>query len=297
MDTIALIINSNAGNQSLREDLPYIVNRLQHISTNVTLHYTEKPGDGKRIIDEIASDVDLLIAIGGDGTVHECVNALAHQPNRPLFAILPGGTCNDFTRALGISQDHRLAVEQILDLRTRHIDIGSHNGNYFLNFWGIGCITQVSQQIHKGLKKDWGRLAYYLSALQTISDPQRFEISIQTDTFNYQDEVVMMIVGNGSYLGGMTTFFPRSSVVDGLLDVLIIRDLSIDLLWSLLESRIMDQLPTGSDLAYFHCNQLEVQSNPSLLIDCDGEKLHHTPSKIQVHPRYLEMVVGDFTSG
>lgn len=297
MNKIAIIANPAAGNKQLLSDLDLIAEKFQSIAPEVTVWKTQKPGDGASILHRLAEEAELIIAAGGDGTVYELINALCPLQQRPLFAILPGGTCNDFSRTLGISQNHLEAVEQILRLHVRNIDVGKHDDHYFLNFWGIGLITQVSEQIQSEIKKRWGRLAYYLSAIQTISDKQTFYLEVESDQQQYSGEAAMMIVGNGSHVGGMEVYFPQSSVDDGQLDVLILKDVSMDSVWSMIVSHFTNQDPEGEDLLYFHARELKVRTKPNLKIDCDGEKKTYTPTHLSVLPGHLRIIVGDLPNG
>jgi diacylglycerol kinase (ATP) len=296
MKRIVVINNPAAGNQELHRDLDQIAARFKALADEVTVIRTNRPGDGARAIRQLAPDADLIVAAGGDGTVHECVNALCPMEKRPCFAILPGGTCNDFSRTLGMSQNHLEAAEQILEMKIRPVDVGKHGDRYFLNFWGVGLITRVSEQINSETKKRWGRLAYYLSALQKLGLKETFRLDVTSEGFRYSGDATMMLVGNGTHVGGMNMYFPQSNVEDGFLDVLIVRELSFESLWSLLVSRITDQLPTSGDLLCFRAQELSVYTDPIQTVDMDGEKNATTPARLSVLPGHLRMVTGDSVS-
>lgn len=276
MKQITLIVNPASGNRELHENLDEVISQFQSMAEKVTVFQTQKPGDGADFIFQEAHHSDMIVAVGGDGTVHECINAISSLDHRPPFAILPGGTCNDFSRTLSISQDYREAVQQILEQRIRYVDVGKHGDQYFLNFWGIGLITQVSDEIESDLKKDWGRLAYYFSALQNITEQESFYLEVKTEYHQFQGRATMMLVGNGAYLGGVDFYFPNSSVEDGCFDVLIIKDVSLDYLWSMLVSRLTGESPEGDDFIYFQAKELHISTDPAMKVDCDGEKKTHT---------------------
>ncbi|MBH8599395.1 diacylglycerol kinase family protein [Thermoactinomyces sp. CICC 10523] len=293
MDKIIFLVNPNAGNKELITNVDAVSRRFQEIADKIEICHTSRPGDSARIIGEQGACADLVIAVGGDGTVHECVNALAKLRNPPLFAMLPGGTCNDFARTLGISQDYREAVEQIIHLKERKVDIGKHGDRYFLNFWGIGLITQVSEEIRGDLKEKFGRLSYYLSAVQTLNHQEAFELDIEADTAAFKGKATMVLVGNGSFIGGVNAYFPQSSVTDGWLDVLIFKEVSFSSFWSMLTSYLTTEEPEGKDLVYFHAKKVRVKTTPPLKVDCDGEKNSYTPVTLSILPGHLRMVVGD----
>ncbi len=119
MAKAALIMNPNAGNGQWADKLNDIQNKLETAYDSAEIYKTSKPGDGAAIVRSIGESVDLLIGFGGDGTIYELINALAPLEKRPVFAIIPGGTANDFSRAVNMSQEPMEALEQILKGQNR----------------------------------------------------------------------------------------------------------------------------------------------------------------------------------
>ncbi|QKI83053.1 diacylglycerol/lipid kinase family protein [Kroppenstedtia eburnea] len=297
MERVDLIVNPAAGQGRLLEHLPRITRRLKERFPTVNIRQTEKPGDGARWVENEGGEADLVIAAGGDGTVHELANALSLLPDRPRFAILPGGTCNDFSRAVGMEQDIPAALDQILQGWERKVDVGMVDGErFFLNFWGIGLITQVSARIDGKNKERYGRLAYYLSAAQNLLNPCSFQLSVTWDDGSFEGEAAMLLVGNGSYIGGVPGFFPHSRLDDGRLDVLLVKEASLDSLWSMLASHVTREWPESDDLLYFHTRSLSIQAEPAQNIDCDGEKGSLTPSEIRNLSAHLTLLAGEKVS-
>ncbi|WP_433957177.1 diacylglycerol/lipid kinase family protein [Cytobacillus horneckiae] len=296
MEKVGLVLNPHAGNQKLAEIVDTIHSKLLEAFSEVKIFKTKKAGEGAEIVKEIAEEIDLLIGAGGDGTIYEIINALCPLENRPAFAIIPGGTCNDFSRTLGMNQDPLLAVEQIINKATQKVDVGKYDDQYFLNFWGIGLISEVSKNVESENKKLLGKMSYYIHASKMIFQNERFHLKVDSKAKSFDGEAVMMVIGNGSYLGGMQTFFPGAQIQDGKLDVLIIKQTSIQHFWTWLQSQIQNKFPEDSneDLLFFRAESLEIEASPQQKIDCDGEIKYETPSKITVLPGHLTVVVGDF---
>lgn len=271
-----------------------IESRLKETFRDVVVYSTKALGDTVRYIKENGRVVDLIIVAGGDGTVSEAVNALCSLDKRPVFAILPGGTSNDFSRAIGMDQDPIAAVEQLTKQEIRSLDIGQTDNQYFSNFWGIGLITQVSANIN-GQAKEWlGRMSYYISAAQNIGNNEPFALRVQSNDYHFEGEASMFVVGNGPFTGGISAFFPQSDITDGLLDVLIIKKTSLKTLWSIVQSKVANEFPTDDEgIIYFQTDRLTVSAQPKQQIDCDGERRYHTPADISVLPNQLQMIVGD----
>ncbi|MEK4300589.1 diacylglycerol kinase family protein [Oceanobacillus sp. FSL W8-0428] len=293
---VALIINSQAGKCKLEKELDKIESRLTKAFAKVTIYQTGQEGDGKRFVEQHAEEIDLLIAGGGDGTVFEIMNALVPLENRPVFAILPGGTCNDFSRTLGISQKPLEALEQIIMQKCMHVDIGSYHKHYFLNFWGIGIISKVAEEMDDANKQLLGRISYYLNTSKLVFQDKAFSLKIRSEELHYDEKAELLVVGNGSYLGGIQSFFPHADVQDGKFDVLIVKEAKLKYLKKWLEAKIQDDYPENEkddDIIYFRTSKLEVSASPEQNIDCDGEFLDKTPAIVEVLPKHLKMIYGE----
>ncbi|GIO22898.1 diacylglycerol kinase family protein [Oceanobacillus sp. J11TS1] len=296
MKKVALIINPQAGKQKLEKELDEIESRLKEAFEEVTIYQTEQEDDGKRLVEKYAEKVDLLIAGGGDGTVFEIMNALVPLENRPVFAILPGGTCNDFSRTLGMSQKPLEAVEQIISQKRIRVDVGKYHRSYFLNFWGIGIISKVAEEMDEANKQLLGRISYYLNTSKLVFQNEAFSLKLRSKELNYDDQAELLVVGNGSFLGGIQSFFPNADVQDGKLDVLIVKEAKLKYLKKWLEAKIQDDYPENEeddDIIYFRTSRLEVSASPEQNIDCDGEFLNKTPATVEVLPSHLEMIYGE----
>lgn len=293
MEKVAVIFNPTAGKAKLTQLKDKILRELEGGFQDVSFYETKQSGDAAIFVKQVAKKVDLIIAAGGDGTVNEVINAIAPLETRPAFAIIPGGTSNDFSREIGMLQNPIKAVEQIKKKNTKMIDIGQSDNDYFLNFWGVGIITQVSETVDADSKQNIGRLAYYLRTLQTIGEVKSFQLKIETDNDSWEDEAVMLIIGNGTYTGGIRAFFPQGSIHDGLLDVLVIKEASLPIFWSMLQSKVDNKMQENEGIRAFQTKEITIHTNPKQTIDCDGERKNMTPTAIGVLPGHIQMIVGE----
>ena len=225
-----LIYNANAGQSEIGEQLAVIASLLAPAIDEFTMLQTKERGDAERYCRELDEQTDLLLILGGDGTVHECVNGLSVLEHPPVVGLLPGGTCNDFSRSLHIPQSLRQAAETILEGRVRQVDVGRMNDRYFSNFYGIGLITDTSENINSELKGMIGKLSYFLSALQKVRSADSFHYVIETAEERLEGDAVMILVANGRYVGTNALPGNVSQLTDGLLDMYIIREAGLPLL-------------------------------------------------------------------
>jgi diacylglycerol kinase (ATP) len=295
MKKAMIIANPNAGSSGyFKEHLPEIASILRERFTKLEVLWTEKEGDGAAWVNGHAHSWDVVIASGGDGTVHEIGGAVAEiEESRPAFGILPGGTCNDFARALGMNMDPVAAAKQLAVSSMIPVDVGLADGRFFLNFWGVGLITQTSASISPDLKKDVGRFSYYLSALKQITtEPSKFRLRVKSDAYEFDKDAVMLLASNGPFTGGIRAFLPESRVDNGLLDVLIVEALNIGSIAALVGTKLTGTAPDTEGLHYFQTERLSVTCDPDQEIDCDGERGKRTPSDIQILPGRLNVIWG-----
>lgn len=220
---------------------------------------------------------DLVVAAGGDGTMHEVLNGLMQLPaeDRPCLGVLPVGSGNDFAYANNISPDPNLALDQILNGQPTPIDIGcmSFNGQscFFGNAIGIGfdTIVTVNSRRFKNFK---GFAIYFLAVLQTmIFNYEPFHLKMQVDGEPWEKTLLMLALMNGKREGGGFHVTPHALPDDGKLDIM-----SIDKVNRLRMLRILPEVMKGTqfklpDCTYRQLKHISISSDRPLYIHADGE--------------------------
>lgn len=289
---VLFIYNGNAGNKEINQMLTVCLPALAEKVDSLLVYKSLRPMHAKELCEKYGEKVDLVIVLGGDGTVHECINGLAGLRNKPTFAILPGGTCNDFTRSLTLSQNLQEAVEEIIQGKEESVDVIQVNDGYFLNFWGLGLIAETANNIDKDEKNKFGRASYFMSALRTIQNQDPIETVINLDGREMKEEIVMLLVANGHYIG--TKRIPFSSVKwnDGLLDLFIIRNANFRLIKEMIDLRREDEDEAFKDeILHLQGRELTISTKQPVDVDMDGEVYTKTPSTIKVLPEHIRMIV------
>ncbi|WP_217560753.1 diacylglycerol kinase family protein [Paenibacillus sp. GbtcB18] len=289
-----LIHNGSAGQAEAGSRLGAVIGPLAAGIEELTLVQTKEPGDAERICRERGEETDLLLVLGGDGTVHECVNGLAPLADPPVVGILPGGTCNDFSRALYIPQELERAAETLMQGRTRPVDIGRANDRYFSNFFGIGLITDASVNINPQLKGTIGKLSYFISTLQTAASADPFRFTLKHDSGRADGEAVMLFVANGRFLGTRPLPLAADALYDGVLDVAIIREAGLPLLKELFKIKNFGEWDSEkSSFEFIRTTSLKLTTDQPMQADMDGEIYVHTPASISVLGKKLTFLVGE----
>ena len=232
---------------------------------------------------------ELVIACGGDGTVHEVVNGLMKVPRgkRPRMGVVPLGSGNDFAHAVGLDPTPALALRQAFQGTPRRIDlgvfqIGADRREYFDNALGFGFDTTVTI---RSRKLTWlrGFLIYLVAVLQTIIlNHEAPGMSVVTDTESWQEESILFVLGNGKREGGGFLVTPDARPDDGLLHYASIRHVS-----RLKMLRLLPEVMRGThgnftkDVRMGVLRRMELHADRPLYIHADGEIISGFGSDVQ----------------
>lgn len=226
-----LILNGKStGNTDLRE----AVHALRERGVTLEVRVTWEDGDAERYVAEaIAHGVDTIIAAGGDGTLSEVAETLAHRDEAadalPSLGLVPLGTANDFASAAGIPDDPMAALMLVEREPARPLDLLSIEADgthwWCANVASGGFGTEVTVETDEGLKKVLGGLAYLVTGISRLGRIDPIRARIRTADFNWEGGFIALGIGNGRQAGGGQVLCPDALVNDGLLDVTVIPDL------------------------------------------------------------------------
>ena len=288
-----LIYNGNAGQKGIEDTLGRCVPILSPHIKELALMPTTEPKEAEKICRRHGEESDIVIVLGGDGTVHECVNGLAALDQRPAVAILPGGTCNDFSRMLGMPQDIRAAAETIIQGETCMTDIGQAGGRYFSNFWGIGLIAETSANIDESQKSLLGKVSYFISAIRTVKEAESFSYKLTYDGQVMEDEAVLVLICNGRYLGTAQLPFEGIDNEDGKLDVIIVKNSSLGAFREILFNKGSSINHGEGDVLYLQAKNITVETERNCDVDADGEIYMKTPADIKILGQHMRFIRGN----
>jgi YegS/Rv2252/BmrU family lipid kinase len=282
MDDILVIFNPAARSERARGFL----RRIEALP-RARLQPTTAPGDARRFAHEGAKGgARMVVAAGGDGTINDVVNGLAGS--NVALGILPIGTMNVFASELGLPSDLDEAWEIIEAGHTRTIDMAQANEQYFVQLAGIGFDAQVVEATSWDWKKNFGPLSYLVAAAQIAAQKPPL---IAVESGGSTQEGSFVLIGNGRYYGAPIKVFKEAKLDDGLLDVLILKNLSyLDI------ARYLTGIFTGmhtafEDIEYFQTDEVRVHSLQDVPVEVDGELFGKLPVTFRIAPHRLRVVV------
>lgn len=264
---IALILH---GARADHEPVRHLVEWVRERGHNVRVRVTWEKGDGELLAREAAeAGADVVVAVGGDGTVNEVVNGL--DGSDVPFGIVPIGTANDFAKQAGIPLDPDHAMDVILHRPAIRIDTAALNGRRFLNVSSGGVGAEATAETPSEAKEMLGMFAYAITGVRKLVDLKPHEATFTAGDFRLTTEFLLFAVGNGRTTGGGTLIVPRASVTDGLLDVCIVEAMPrAEFAKLILRIRHGDHV--GNDgVHYLQVPSIEINATEAISVNVDGE--------------------------
>jgi diacylglycerol kinase (ATP) len=278
---ILVIINPAAGRGQP------VLHTLNHVFADTDIEWeiavTKKYGDAGEAARAAASDMDVIVACGGDGTVMEVANAL-HGTETPL-AVLPGGTANVLAAELNIPHDLEQAIRLITDpsARTCPVDMGEIDGRLFFHL-SIGILGELANRTDRAAKDHNGLLAYLLSGLkelQKLPDPTLFRLTL--DGEKTEVEGIGCMVTNLSKIGIADLRLARDiELSDGAMDVMVIRDVNLSTLVKTLGEAITSG-EIANTLWRQRAKEVSISVPSKMHAMLDGEPFESTSESFTVH--------------
>ena len=289
MRKVRLVYNPVSGNTSLRNKLDYLIGNFQQYGLQIVPYRTFSKDDIPAVLEEAQAEGYFAIAVaGGDGTVHDVVNAMAATGCEAPLAVIPAGTANDFAVHLNMPSALDRLSAMVAAGHYREIDLGKANDRYFVNVASAGLLTDVSHTIGLHFKNLFGKLAYYLKGLEQLPNFQPIPFRIDSEEYCGDEELYLFLVLNGSYAGGFR-LVASAQVDDGLLDVIAVRRCYLPYLVSLMFKLARGGGLRDSQVLYFRTKAVAFRSTVALTSDLDGEKGPLLPLRIEVCPRKLKV--------
>jgi diacylglycerol kinase (ATP) len=288
---LMVIFNAHSGGGQYRRDLPLILDALRGLGYDVEKRETAGVGDAARLAREaVEQGLDLVCAIGGDGTVNETINGLAGA-EVPL-AIVPTGTVNVLAMELGIPLDPPDAVKLLEAGNVSWIDLGLAGDRYFGLMAGVGMDAAVVASLNPVMKKAFKEAAFAVQGFANYLT--RDEPRIRVTTEERTVEGYFAVFGNSSNYGGGFGITPLADMRDGLLDVCVLTDKSfLSTIWYWTAALINAHIKHPK-VEYFRTEAAEivtVEDGKEVLVQTDGEIAGKLPLTCRVVPRALRVVV------
>ena len=256
---------------------------------------SSRPGEISDLAERAArGGAELVVVVGGDGTINEAVNGLVRVDEPPELAVIARGTGDDFIRTHGIPASLERAIEVARDGPARAVDAGrveyrrwdgSPGARHFANVGSVGMSGAIARRANSASKALGGRVTFFYALTREFVVWRNTEVTVEVGDETRRGPMHDVVVANGGYHGGAMKLAPDARPDDGVFDVVLIGDVSkLDFLTT------APKLYSGGHIGHpkvevLRGARVDVAASVALPLETDGEVLGTTPARFEIVPR------------
>jgi diacylglycerol kinase (ATP) len=298
-ENAVFLVNPASGNGATGKRWPELAHRAAQLGLQGETLFSERPGHLIELArGAVERGAELVVAVGGDGTLNETVNGVAESG--VTLALLPLGTGMDFGRTYGIPRKFEDAVRVATDGDTRTIDAarvayrtwaGDDATRWFANIGSVGMSAAVAQRANSMSKALGGRATFFYALVRVFLEWENTEITVTLDDGERRGRTHDVILANGQWHGGGMWLAPDAQPDDGLFDVVVIGDVNKRDFITTAPKLYKGKHVGHPKVEVLRSATVTVDAPEHLPIEVEGEQIGTTPARFEVVPGALRVRV------
>jgi len=269
-----VLVNPNAGKGGYKSVLGEALQVFCRDGWLPTVYFTQAAGDAPGMVEQYAPDYDLVVCLGGDGTLSEtCCGMMRLGERKRPVGYIPLGTANDVARTLKLSHKGAEAAEQIVRGKPLPYDIGKFGENdYFTYVAAFGAFTEVSYGTPQEQKQALGQMAYMLEGIRQLPKITSYHALVEFDGGAVEDDFLFGAVTNTTSVAGLVRLGADDICLsDGMSEVLLVRKPKDILDMSEIISSVLSSDFSGESILFLKSSRVHVTFDRPVAWTRDGE--------------------------
>ncbi|CAN5412874.1 diacylglycerol kinase family lipid kinase [soil metagenome] len=293
--SIGVILNPASSGGKTIKLLPIVTALFARSGRAHDIYVTARAGETDEVAKQmIGRNHDILVAIGGDGTINEVGSAILADERDVTLGIIPSGNGSDFVRTLGLPKSTPDAVSLILKNPKSRIDAGSvtfddGESKYFLNVAGLGFDSIVAEYTI-GSRLPGSTLPYIVSVLKAMRVYKNMMMRVESPDFNWEGRAASVLVANAKYVAGGMKIAPMAEIDDGKVDLAVLGDLSNFEMIRATPGLYSGKHTNHPKFTHRATTELRVTTERPVRVQVDGELSQTGPATFKVLPGALSIL-------
>ncbi|MBV7391007.1 diacylglycerol/lipid kinase family protein [Enterococcus alishanensis] len=292
---ILIIYNQSSGKDTgkhLAEDLKTSLEKNNSENT-IDLAETGPKIDPKTLTNKAVSEnFDTIVMTGGDGTLRHIVQAFDQYMDKFQFAILPGGTVNNFATALDIPKDPEEVAEIILAGHQKKVDYALVNQKeVLLSSLTVGILADTAANISQQEKQKYGKWPFVRNFVKMLAKKKKYLLSFSTGKKEWQESCQLLAITMSNSVGGFPDFDREATADDGLMHITILPRMHFLMYLMNLHNVLRGQIGKIPTVQYFHESELKIHGKSDIKVRIDGDDAGTLPIEIDVQKHKLTILV------
>ncbi|MCL2290931.1 MAG: diacylglycerol kinase family lipid kinase [Bacteroidetes bacterium] len=265
---ILFIINPISGGHNKAKVIRSIPKLLDKSRFDISITHTKCAAHAAEITKEaVEKNIDIVVAVGGDGTINEVASQLVNT--NTTLAIVPCGSGNGLARDLGISLHYKKAIQQINSLKTKKIDVGICNDQYFFSLAGVGYDAKVAYDFNRRKKRRFLGYAWAILKDYFYLKNQYYEIELENEKIT--GKYFFITIANCSQWGYNVKVAPGAKLDNGMFVVNLCKKPPIFPIISFIIKMLLGKINTSKYNTFKTCRKILLTSNRKFFYHLDGD--------------------------
>ena len=292
MKKVLLVYNPLSGNRNVPRKLDYILGRFLEKDI-LAVPFRIEGESGARIKEILLQDeYSYVVVSGGDGTVNAITSIMLSIGLDIPIGIIPAGTCNDFARSLNLPSDLKKCLDIIINGNISRIDAGMINGEkYCLNTCAGGNFVDVSYSTNSEFKKNFGPLAYYLTALGEFTNLKTVNLKLTTDDEIVEGDFLLFLILNGKHAAGLSNLVGAADLSDGYMDIVLLKNCLHIEMAGLFFKILNNDFVNDRNVKWLRTKKCTIEGDKGFNLSIDGEEWKGLPITIEFIHKVLQVFV------
>lgn len=268
-----LVVNPVSGKKLAKQYMTGMIEKFDKAGYNVTACCTQIDKNAYEIVKNRGSEFDIVVCVGGDGTLKETVCAVIELGNDMPIGYIPMGSTNDFAISLGIPTDVNKAVESIIEGEPMSVDMGKFGDEFFVYVAGFGNFTAISYSASQKMKNLIGKNAYYLQAVHDFFHMKPYHARVEADGEFFEGDYFYGAASNSYKVGGMPVLHNIGvEFDDGYHELVLVRMFKNpgEILY-LANSMVKKDVASNDLVTIRHCKNIKFMFDEPTAFTLDGE--------------------------
>ncbi len=301
------VVNPASANGRTRRTWGTLERYLRQEGLEFEVLCTTQPKDATYITQEaLHKDYQRIVSVGGDGTLNEVVNGFFNGDGQKIkkdafLSIIPMGTGGDFARMFTVSSKPDRVYEVMAQGEAKEIDIvrgtytgwnGQKESRFYINVADVGLGSEAVYHVNRNSKILRGFLSFLIFGLYSVFTYKNKFLTIKVDDREaYAGRSSMVVVSNGCYFGGGMKIAPHANLSDGLLDVVIVKDLSKMELLRNVPGIYSGQHLNDPGIDFLQGRKIEIISEEDIFVELDGESPGIGNLEFEIIPADMKLII------
>ena len=290
--SLMLIVNPRSGRGLSKSALGAIISELCMADYLVTVYFshTDRPGT---LVDKYAHKHDLVVCVGGDGTLSAVVSALLHNGLSLPVGYIPAGTANDVAHTLALSKNPGDAAKSIIAGEPKPLDIGMFGDKYFTYIAAFGAFTKASYETKQNAKRTFGHFAYLLEGLSGVFTIKPHHVIVEYDDGIIEDDFAFGGVLNSTSMAGIIRLDAKMvNLSDGMFEIFLVKKPIDPLQFLETSASILLQEYNDDNITFLHSSRVRFTFNEEIAWTIDGEDGgKHITADIKNHREAIRIIM------